>query len=165
MKHTIPLLLPLVFALGLSACGKEDEPAEQEAAPATGEIEAPKTDVQKALENAREKSREAAEAAAEAAAEIAETAREKGGEIAETTRVQGAAMAEAANARAAELVARVKAYIENNEVAPTEELMTQLRQLKASLSESLQAQVVQLEELLAEGNAVPEQDQQAPSRP
>ena len=41
MKHPIPsiLSLALVLVLGLGACGKSEEPAEEEAAPKTGTLE------------------------------------------------------------------------------------------------------------------------------
>lgn len=157
MKYSIPFTVLLAAALGLSACGKSEEPAEEAAAPATGSTEEAKSDVENALAEAKEKGREAAEAAAEAAAQVAESAREKGGEIAETAKEAGAEMAAAANAQAEALVAKVKEYIANNDTDLAAETMEKLRAVKASLSESVQAQIEQLEQMFADakGSAEP----------
>jgi len=157
MKYSIPFTLILAVALGLSSCGKSEEPAEEAAAPATGSAEEEKSDVEKALAEAKEKGREAAEAAAVAAAQVAESAREKGGEIAASATESGAQMAVAANAQAEALIAKVKEYIENNDTDLAAETMDKLRAIKTSLSESAQAQIEQIEQMLAEskGSAEP----------
>ena len=161
MKHPVLLALPIAAALVLGACGKSEEPAEDAAAPASGAVDEPKTDVEKALADVQEKGREAIQAAAEAADKMAESAREKGGEIAEATMEQSAEFADAANAKAEELAARVKEYIENNDTDLAAETMEKLREIKASLSESARAQIEQLEEALAaaKGEAEPHQGQ------
>lgn len=138
MKHSIPFTVILAAALGLSACGKDEEPAKEAAAPATGAAEEAKPDVEKALAEAKDKGREAAEAAVEAAAQVAESAREKGGEI-----------ADAANTQAEALIAKVQEYIQSNETDLAAETMEKLRAIKDSLSESTQAQVERLEQMLA----------------
>jgi len=153
MKYSIPFTLILAVALGLSSCGKSEEPAEEAAAPATGSAEEEKSDVEKALAEAKEKGREAAEAAAVAAAQVAESAREKGGEIAASATESGAQMAVAANAQAEALIAKVKEYIENNDTDLTAETMEKLRAVKDSLSESVRAQIEELEQILADAKA------------
>lgn len=157
MKYFIPFTVILAAALGLSACDKGEEPAEEAAAPVAGAAEETKSDLEKALAGAEEKGREAAEAAAEAAAQVEESAREKGGEIVESATVAGADMAETANAQAEALVAKVKEYIENNDIDLAAETMEKLRAIKASLSESAQAGIEQLEQMLAaaKGGAEP----------
>ena len=142
MKFYIPATVILAATIGLSACGKSEEPAEEAAAPTTGAAEEAKADVQKALAEAKEKGQEAA-------AQVAESAREKGGEIADNAKEAGAQMAEAANAQAEALVAKVKEYIENNDTDLAAETMEKLRAVKASLSESMQARIEQLEQMLA----------------
>ena len=153
MKYSIPFTLILAAILGLSACGKSEEPAEEAAAPATGSAAEEKSDVEKALADAKEKGREAAEAAAVAAAKVAESAREKGGEIAASAKESGAQMAAAANAQAEALMAKVKEYIENDDTDLAAETMDKLRAIKDSLSESVQEQIEVLEQMLADAKA------------
>jgi hypothetical protein len=157
MKYSIPFTVILAAALGLSACDKGEEPAEEAAAPATGVAEETKSDVEKAVTGAVEKGREAAGAAVEAAAQAAESAKEKGGEIVESATAAGADMAETASAQAEALIAKVKEYIENNDIDLAAETMEKLRAIKASLSESAQARIEQLEQMLAaaKGSAEP----------
>lgn len=153
MKYSIPFTLILAAILGLSACGKSEEPAEEAAAPATGSAAEEKSDVEKALADAKEKGREAADAAAVAAAKVAESAREKGGEIAASAKESGAQMAAAANAQAEALMAKVKEYIENDDTDLAAETMDKLRAIKDSLSESVQEQIEVLEQMLADAKA------------
>ena len=88
---------------------------------------------------------------------MAESAREKGGEIVESATLAGAEMAETADAQAEALLAEVKEYIENKDIDLAAETMEKLRALKASLSESWQARIEQLEQMLAaaKGSAEP----------
>mgnify|MGYP003573532692 FL=1 len=153
MKYSIPFTLILAAILGLSACGKSEEPAEEAAAPATGSAAEEKSDVEKALADAKEKGREAADAAAVAAAKVAESAREKGGEIAASAKESGAQMAAAANAQAEALMAKVKEYIENDDTDLAAETMDKLRAIKDSLSETVQEQIEVLEQMLADAKA------------
>ena len=157
MKHSIPITLILAAALGLSACDKGEEPAEEAAAPATGAGEETKSDVDKAVTGAIDKGREAAGAAVEAAAQALASAKEKGGEIVESATVAGTDLAETASAQAEALMAKVREYIENNDIDLASETMEKLRALKASLSESAQARIDQLEQMLAaaKGSAEP----------
>jgi outer membrane protein OmpA-like peptidoglycan-associated protein len=157
MNYSILFTVIAAAALGLSACGKSEEPAEEAAAPVTGAAEEAKSDAEKALAEAKEKGREAAEAASEAAAQVAKSARERGGEIAETAKEAGTEMADAANARAEAFIAQVKEYLANNDTDLAAETMEKLRAIKASLSETAQAQIEQLEQMLAatKGGAAP----------
>lgn len=153
MKYSIPVAVLLAATVGLSACGKSEEPAKEEAAPAIGTAEEERSDVQKALAEAKATGKEAAAAAAEAASQVVDSAREKGGEIAESAKESGAQMVAAANAQAETLIAKVKEYIENNDTDLAAETMEKLRAVKSSLSESVQAQIDELEQFLADAKA------------
>lgn len=149
MKHPIPLTLALAITLGLGACGKTEEPAEETAAPATGAAEETMSEAEKAIADAKVQGKEATEAAAKAVTEVAESAREKGGEMAESAKAAGAEMADTATGQAEALIAKVKEYMENNEIDLAAATMEKLRAVKASLPESAQAQIEQLEQMLS----------------
>ena len=126
---------PIVFAflvaaaVGLSACGKSEEPAQEQKAPETGVVEEGKAMVEQAAEAAKEGAGEAAEKASE--------------------------MADEAIAKAEELIDQAKEYIENNEIDLAQEVMEQLRKLKDSLPESVQAQIDNLEQMLSSASSAP----------
>jgi hypothetical protein len=118
----------LTATVGLSACGKSEEPE----APETGAVEEERTMAEEAAEVAKE--------GAEKASEITDAAMEKGAEMAE---------AHAAVAKGEELIQQAKDYIDNQEIDLAEEVMAQLRKLRDSLPESLQEQIDKLEAMLA----------------
>jgi len=132
------LLLAIVVtaAVGLSACGKSEEPAQEPKAPETGAVEEGKTMVEKAAEAAKE--------GAEKASEMTSAAMEKGAE-----------MADAAIAKAEELIQQAKDYIDNKEFDLAEGVMEQLRKVRDSLPQSLQEQIDKLEAMLSSSTSAP----------
>lgn len=135
MKSRLLLALVVTAAIGLSACGKSEEPAEPKA-PETGAVEEGKT--------VREKAAEVAKEGAERASEITGAAMEKGAEI-----------ADAAVAKAQELIQQAKDYIDNKEFNLAEKVMEQLRKLRDSLPEYLQEQIDKLEAMLSSSTSAP----------
>jgi hypothetical protein len=136
MKSRLRLALVLTAAVGLSACGKSEEPEEKKA-PEAGAVEEEKTMVEKA-------------------AEVAEEGAEKASEMSTAAMEKGAEMADAAVAKAEELIQQAKDYIGNKELGLAEEMMEQLRKLRDSLPASLQAQIDQLETMLSASTSAPE---------
>jgi acyl-CoA reductase-like NAD-dependent aldehyde dehydrogenase len=135
MKSRIWLALVVTAAVGLSACGKSEEPEEPKA-PETGAVEEKKTMVEKA-------------------AEVAEEGAEKVSEMSTAAMEKGAEMADAAVAKAEELIQQAKDYIDTKEFDLAEQVMEQLRKLRDSLPESLQAQIDQLETLISSTTSAP----------
>ena len=130
MKTRPVLALALVTAaVGLSACGKGEEPEEPKT-PEAGAVQEVKTMVQKAAEVAEQR--------AQKASELTSAAMEKGGEMADTV-----------VAKAEELIQQAKSYIDNKEFDLAEEVMVQLRKLRDSLPASLQEQIDDLEAMLS----------------
>jgi hypothetical protein len=131
------LLLALVMsaAVGLSACGKSEEP-EAPKAPETGAVEEGKAMVEKAAEAAKEGA-------------------EKGSEMTSAAMEKGAEMADAAIAKAEELIQQAKDYIDNKEFDLAEGVMEQLRKLRDSLPQSLQEQIDRLEAMLSSSRETP----------
>ena len=136
MHSRLLLALVVTTAVGLSACGKSEEPAQEPKAPETGLVEEGKTMVEKAAEAAKD--------GAEKASEMTSTAMEKGAE-----------MADAAIAKAEELIQRAKDYIDNKEFGLAEGVMEQLRKLRDSLPQSLREQVDKLEATLSSSREAP----------
>jgi acyl-CoA reductase-like NAD-dependent aldehyde dehydrogenase len=126
MNSRLLLALVLTATVGLSACGKSEEPE----APETGAVEEETT-------------------MAEEAAEVAKEGAEKASEMTDAAMEKGAEMADAAVAKGEELIQQAKDYIDNQEIDLAEEVMAQLRKLRDSLPESLQEQIDKLEAMLA----------------
>lgn len=152
MKVIVTLALPLTVALVLSGCDRSEEPADETTGPATGVVEESKSDVEKALEEAGQKGREAV-------VDTAESLRQTGDEIADTARAQGSELAEATTEKADQLIASVKRYIEENNIDLARESMDQLRAIKSSVSESVQATIDQLEQMLSRAESSPQSSQ------
>ena len=133
MRNRNPVALLAAAAIALTACGKSEEPAKKAAAPETGAVE-------QAMGSMKEEGREAAEATSQ----MATAAMDKGSE-----------MADAAVAKAEELIQQAKEYIAENKIDLANGAMEQLRTLKDSMPESLQAQIDNLEQMLssAQGGA------------
>jgi hypothetical protein len=129
MKSRLLLVLVVTAAVGLSACGKGEEPEDSKASEA-GAVGEEKTMAEKAAEVAEE--------GAEQASEMTTAAMEKGAE-----------MADAAVAKAEELIRQAKDYIDNKQFNLAEEVMAQLRKLRDSLPETLQEQIDKLEAMLS----------------
>lgn len=138
MNDRVLIAILVAASVGLSACGKSEEPAEAQKAPETGAVEEAKTMAEQAVDATKK----GADKASEKASEMTSTAMEKGAE-----------MADAAVAQAEDLIQKAKEYIDNNQIDLAQEAMNQLRSLKDALPESLQAQIDKLEEMLSSAPA------------
>ena len=140
MNNGIFIALLAAAAIALTACGKSEEPAKEMAAPETGAVEEQKSAVEQAMGSMKKEGQEAAEGTSQ----MATAAMEKGGE-----------MADAAAAEAGGLIQQATDYIAENKIDLANGVMEQLRTLKDSLPESLQAQIDNLEQMLssAQGGA------------
>ena len=136
MHSRLMFALVVTAALGLSACGKSDEPAQEPEAPDTSAVEEGKTMVEKA-------------------AEVSKEGAEKASEMTSAAMEEGAEMADAAVAKAEELIQQARDYIENKEFDLAEGLMEQLRKLRDSLPQSLQEQIDKLEAMLSSSREAP----------
>jgi hypothetical protein len=136
MHSRLLLALVVTAAVGVNACGKSEEPAQEPKAPETGAVEEGRIMVEKATEAAKE--------GAEKASEMTSAAMEKGAE-----------MANAAIAKSEELIQQANDYIDNKEFDLAKGVMEQLRKLRDSLPQSLREQVDKLEATLSSSREAP----------
>jgi hypothetical protein len=116
-------------ALLLVACGQEQAPVEEAAAPPAEPT---------MLEQAAEAAKEASDEVGETASDVADAAAEKAGEI-----------SDAAVEKAEEMIEQVKAFIAEDKMEMARELMDKLVALKDSVPEAIRAEIERLEAMFS----------------
>lgn len=130
MKRQIVLgVIVSLAALLLVACGQEQAPVEEAAAPAAEPT---------MLEQAAEAAKEASDEVGETASDVADAAAEKAGEI-----------SDAAVEKAEEMIEQVKAFIAEDKMEMARELMDKLVALKDSVPEAIRAEIERLEAMFS----------------
>lgn len=104
MTSRFLLAIVVTAAVGLTACGKSEEPAPEQKAPETGAVEEGTTMI-------------------EQAAAVAKDGAEKASEMTSAAMEEGAEVAGAAVKKAEELIQKAKGYIDNNQVDLAEGVM------------------------------------------
>ena len=136
MTSRLLLAIVVTATVGLTACGKSEEPAPEQKAPETGAVEEGKTMI-------------------EQAAEVAKEGAEKASEMTSAAMEEGTDMAGAAVEKAEKLIQQAKDYIDNNQIDLAEGVMEQLRTFKDSLPDTLQEQIGKLEAMLSSTTSAP----------